>query len=388
MNYKIVQLSLKLLKDEDLRKKAINVTITIILAAFLIPIFIVEGIDHSFFSSNKNKNIFNTVQKEIYYKHDVVVNTDIVRAIDTVMFNGDTNENIIKEIIQKYILYKQVKLVKVPVTKQEKYKVKEKKMIPVAHVIFINGKIEIVKTNKEKIVEVIKTKYVERYITKKEVIWNSRNFNQTIKYMISNNYINKNQETSLKQLYQIDKMIAPNTFSSVTNGNGIDPFSGQAMTHQVSLSDEQFINKVGILAVQVYKMQGGEVPALTVAQAILESGWGRSGLSEQYNNLFGIKAYEWNGPKVLEPTTEYNAEDIPYNIMAYFRIYPSWKDSIIDHGNFILENSRYHNMIGVKSYVEQANDLVIDGYATNSSYANMLIGIVNEYGLSRFDNGI
>ncbi|MGL5575394.1 MAG: glycoside hydrolase family 73 protein [Sarcina sp.] len=388
MNYKIVQLSLKLLKDEDLRKKAINVTIAIILAAFLIPIFIVEGIDHSFFSSNKNKNIFNTVQKEIYYKHDVVVNTDIVRAIDTVMFNGDINENIIKEIIQKYILYKQVKIVKVPVTKQEKYKVKEKKMIPVSHLIFINGKSEIVKTNEEKVVEVIKTKYVERYITKKEIIWNARNFNQTIKYMISNKYINKNQEISIKQLYQIDTMIAPNTFSPVANGNGIDPFSGQAMTHQISLSNQEFINKVGILAVQVYKMQGGEVPALTVAQAILESGWGRSDLSQQYNNLFGIKAYDWNGPKVLEPTTEYNAQNIPYHIMAYFRVYPSWKDSIIDHGNFILENSRYHNMIGVKSYVEQANDLVIDGYATNSSYANMLIGIVNEYGLSRFDNGI
>lgn len=388
MNYKIVQLSFKLLKDEEFRKKAINLAIAIILSAFFIPIFIIQGIDHSFFSSNKNNNIFNTVQKEIYYKYDVVVDTDIVRAIDTTMYNGNTNENIIKEIIQKYILYKEVNSIKVPVTKEEKYKVKEKKMIPVSHVIFINGKSEIVKTNEEKTIEVIKTKYVEKYVTKKEIIWNARDLSQTINYMSSNKYINNNQETSIKQLYQIDKMIAPNTFSPVVNGNGVDPFSGQAMTHQISLSDEQFINKVGTLAVQVYKNQGGEVPALTVAQAILESGWGRSGLSEKYNNLFGIKAYDWNGPKVLEPTTEYNAQNIPYHIMSYFRVYPSWKDSIIDHGNFILENSRYHNMIGVKSYLEQANDLVIDGYATNSSYANMLIGIVNEYDLGRFDNEI
>lgn len=388
MYYKIIQLSLKFLKDEEFRKQVFKIIMISIALVFFMPIFIVQALDHTYFSKDRNNNIFNTIQKNIYYKYDVVVDNDIVRAIDTVLYNGSTNQNTIEDIIKKFIIHKEVKTVKETVNVPVNYKVKEKKLVPVSHIIFNNGKPEIIKTNEEKEVEVKKTKYVQKNITKKEVVWVSRNLDETIKYMLKNNYINKEQANYIKQMYQIDKMLAPNTFSPMVGGSGYNPFNGQPMTYQPSMSQQAFINKVGTLANEVYHEQGGEVPSLTVAQAILESGWGRSGLASKYNNLFGIKAFDWGGAKVLLPTTEYTSSGVPYHIMSYFRVYPNWKDSIIDHGDFILDNSRYRNMIGVKSYVTQANDLVVDGYATDPSYAVMLINIVREYNLDRFDVGI
>lgn len=380
MYAKIARLTIKFFTDEEFRELIFKLIIISIVIAFL-PIFIVMGLDHAYFQKNKN-NIFSKIQTEIYSKYNVAIDTDLVRAIDTVMYGGNTNSEVINKIIMQDILYKSITSKKVIVNIPVKYKTKEKKLVSVTHLEDINGHWENVTTKVEKLVPVVKIKEIPHETTQTTSNWNARNLNQTIQYMEQKGYINKSEANSIKEVYKLEKMLAPNTFSPIVSGGG-ETFGGP-MTHELPMSDKQFIATVGALAQQVYKQYGGELPALTIAQAIDESGWGRSGLASHYNNLFGIKAFDWNGPKVALPTMEcYNG--VWVHTVSYFRVYPNWKDSIIDHGNFILDNSRYHNMIGCTSYVKQANDLVADGYATNPAYAQNLIALINAYDLARFD---
>lgn len=125
------------------------------------------------------------------------------------------------------------------------------------------------------------------------------------------------------------------------------------------------------------------LPSVSAAQAILESGWGSSGLSVEANNLFGIKG-SYNGQSVTYPTKEYiNGEYVTVN--AEFRKYPNWAASIEDHGRFLSENSRYSNLLGVKDAATVANLLHQDGYATEPDYASLLMELVNEYNLTEWD---
>ena len=129
----------------------------------------------------------------------------------------------------------------------------------------------------------------------------------------------------------------------------------------------------------------GVLPSVTVAQAILESGWGQSALSTQaHHNLFGIKG-SYNGQYVTMQTREvYNGQS--YYIYDNFRKYANNSESVEDHGNFLYSNSRYANLLGDQSYASVARKLQADGYATDPSYASSLIKLVEMYNLTQLDN--
>lgn len=128
----------------------------------------------------------------------------------------------------------------------------------------------------------------------------------------------------------------------------------------------------------------GVLPSVTVAQAILESGWGQSALSTQAHNLFGIKG-SYNGQYVTMQTREvYNGQS--YYIYDNFRKYANNSESVEDHGNFLYSNSRYANLLGDQSYASVARKLQADGYATDPSYASSLIKLVEMYNLTQLDN--
>lgn len=125
------------------------------------------------------------------------------------------------------------------------------------------------------------------------------------------------------------------------------------------------------------------LPSISAAQAVLESGWGKSTLAINANNLFGIKG-RYNGSYVIMPTLEYiNGQWITVN--AEFRKYPSWDASVEDHGSFFHENPRYSNLIGVTDYRTVARLLQEDGYATDPEYAAKLISIIEYNGLADWD---
>ncbi|MGL5352829.1 MAG: glycoside hydrolase family 73 protein [Clostridium sp.] len=135
------------------------------------------------------------------------------------------------------------------------------------------------------------------------------------------------------------------------------------------------------------------LPSVTMAQAILESGWGESTLSSKHNNLFGIKADErWNGDKVNMETKE-NYDDV---ITGYFRAYKNYEASINDHGKFLSENSRYkdNGIFDSKTYEGQTQALENAGYATVKNeegepiYADLLEAVIRNNNLMLFDTEV
>lgn len=129
------------------------------------------------------------------------------------------------------------------------------------------------------------------------------------------------------------------------------------------------------------------LPSISIAQAILESDWGRSGLATKANNLFGIKG-NYQGESVTVPTKEYvNGEFITVN--DEFRKYPSWNVSIEDHGGFFTSTNwrveNYKHVVGETNYKRAAQALSEAGYATDPDYANKLINIIEQYKLTQYD---
>lgn len=124
------------------------------------------------------------------------------------------------------------------------------------------------------------------------------------------------------------------------------------------------------------------LPSVSIAQAILESGWGRYAPG---NNLFGIKANGWNGQTQLLSTHEYIGGKY-VAVKATFRAYASWADSIADHAAFLSVNKRYANLIGCTDYKRVCQMLQADGYATSPTYAQSLIALIEQYKLYQYDN--
>jgi flagellum-specific peptidoglycan hydrolase FlgJ len=149
-------------------------------------------------------------------------------------------------------------------------------------------------------------------------------------------------------------------------------------------SQQAFIDQIapGALAAQ---KQYGIPAAVTIAQAIDESGWGQSQLASQDNNLFGIKG---TGPagSVLMPTQEYeNGQWV--TISAPFRVYSNVAQSISDHTLLLATGSAYQQaMADRRSPDAFANDLT-GVYATDPNYGASLISIMRQYNLYRFDSG-
>ncbi len=146
----------------------------------------------------------------------------------------------------------------------------------------------------------------------------------------------------------------------------------------------QFVESVIQGAIDSYKKYG-VLPSLTLAQAILESGWGQSGLSANYNNLFGIKAgSSWTGRVANLKTSEQNSDGSYYQITAGFRAYDSPADSIEDHAK-LLTNDRYKRVLAANNYREACVAVRECGYATSLNYSNSLISLIEKYGLDQWD---
>jgi mannosyl-glycoprotein endo-beta-N-acetylglucosaminidase len=156
--------------------------------------------------------------------------------------------------------------------------------------------------------------------------------------------------------------------------------------HQSFGSDSAFIDAVGAAARSSMKSTG--VPAsVTVAQAILESDWGRSRLTRQGNNLFGIKALSGAGPDgVVTLATWEHLSSGDVLVQAPFKAYFTLEQSIDDHGKFFTSNKRYADALAVardpRAFARAIQD---DGYATDPAYASKLIGLMDKYNLYRFD---
>ena len=151
------------------------------------------------------------------------------------------------------------------------------------------------------------------------------------------------------------------------------------------MDKEAFIQKVAEKVSKYAPLYGICVHSPIIAQAIIESGWGKSGLASKYHNYFGLKCgSSWKGKSVNMTTKEEYKVGTMTNIRDNFRVFDDFDDGIRGYFEFI-NTSRYANLKGVKNPEEYVRRLKADGYATSSTYVNNIMRVIRDNKLTRFD---
>jgi len=148
--------------------------------------------------------------------------------------------------------------------------------------------------------------------------------------------------------------------------------------------DEQQANFLEKLAPGVARLAGrtGLPASVILAQAILESDWGRSALARRNRNLFGIKAHRAGG--VVYRTTEFNGNR-SRTVRARFASYPSYDACLEDYAR-LLARPRYARARAVAANpFAFAVELQRCGYATDPRYAAKLQLLLRRYDLTKYD---
>jgi hypothetical protein len=156
-----------------------------------------------------------------------------------------------------------------------------------------------------------------------------------------------------------------------------------------SMTHPQFI------AASVAPAQQGQrefhVPAsVTIAQAILESGWGGSALTANDKNFFGIKCFDGVTGPIANGCHSYRTSECVGTVctptVATFRTYASATDSFRDHGRFLVVNSRYAPAF---AYTADANQFLYQiwhaGYATSPTYVQNVQALMQQFNLYQYD---
>lgn len=150
------------------------------------------------------------------------------------------------------------------------------------------------------------------------------------------------------------------------------------------MTNQEFIEKVGQAAVKYYG-QYKILPSLTIAQAILESRWGKSKLAVECHNYFGMKWVQGCGCAYKTyKTGEQRPDGKRYTVEAKFRAYKTMSEGIKGYYDF-LQYSRYKNLKGVKDYKKACLLIKEDGWATSLNYTKNLISVIETHHLDRYD---
>ena len=139
-----------------------------------------------------------------------------------------------------------------------------------------------------------------------------------------------------------------------------------------------YIDKYAQVAIREMKLY--RIPAsITLSQGLIESGAGKSEMAVKANNHFGIKCHDgWDGATFKQD------DDAPSEC---FRKYKSADESYRDHSIFLTQRSRYAPLfkLDIYDYKAWANGLKQAGYATNPRYADILIKVIEDYELNKYD---
>jgi len=150
-----------------------------------------------------------------------------------------------------------------------------------------------------------------------------------------------------------------------------------------------FINKIAEDAIKIAH-ENGVYPSVMIAQAGLESNWGRSGLAQNHNNLMGTKGAQKEKTVVL--ATEENIDGSNITVNAEFTVFDSWTESLAHYGKLLSEGIEENPTIYSGTWKENADSYQnatswLEGrYATDSNYANKLNSTIEDFNLDRFDD--
>lgn len=186
------------------------------------------------------------------------------------------------------------------------------------------------------------------------------------------------------------------------NGTAATPaqpvVSGTQASAFKSLSEADVIAKVGPLFTADQK-KSSILASVSLAQFILESGYGKSELAQNANNCFGMKkslsgntwsGSSWDGKSIYTKKTQEEENGQMFTITADFRKYSCVEDSIADHSAYLLgaKNGsalRYNGLKGCTDYKKAAQIIKDGGYATSSTYVSKLCDIIERWGLTKYD---
>ncbi|MFL2105081.1 glycoside hydrolase family 73 protein [Desemzia sp. FAM 23991] len=131
------------------------------------------------------------------------------------------------------------------------------------------------------------------------------------------------------------------------------------------------------------------LPSISIGQAILESDWGTSELATESKNLYGIKGSDPDNTEMMQTKEFVDGEWI--EIKAPFRKYESWQQSMDDHALLFVNGTdwnaeQYTTVLAADNYKEAAQALQDNGYATDPTYAQKLIDLIEQYQLHQYDD--
>lgn len=151
------------------------------------------------------------------------------------------------------------------------------------------------------------------------------------------------------------------------------------------MTNEEFIATIGPLVQRYANLYGYKTPSAIIAQACLESAYGRSSLAAKYHNYFGLKCGSgWTGKAVKLSTNEEYSPGTLTKITDAFRVYDNMEEGVKGYFQFI-QYPRYSNLKTATTPLEYLTLIKQDGYATSSSYVANNMNVVTKYGLIRFD---
>ena len=165
-----------------------------------------------------------------------------------------------------------------------------------------------------------------------------------------------------------------------------------------AFSNEEVIAKVGPLFTADQK-KTGVLASVSLAQFILESGYGKSELAQEANNCFGMKKSPsgntwagsvWDGESICTKKTKEQRGSSTLTVTAQFRKYPCVEDSIEDHSAYLLgakkgSGLRYEGLKGCTDYWKAAQIIKDGGYATSTTYVEKLCSIIEQWKLTQYD---
>jgi flagellar protein FlgJ len=166
-------------------------------------------------------------------------------------------------------------------------------------------------------------------------------------------------------------------------GFGDEAEMSEASPRDIAEHVEAFLKPLASPAQAASRRTG--VPAeLILAQAALETGWGRHQIvteeGRNSHNLFGIKAgSRWQGP-TTEITTHEHFDGRRVRIQDRFRVYDSFEAAFTDYASLISNSPRYSAVTEAPNAAQAARELQAGGYATDPAYADKLITIMESLG--------
>ena len=166
-------------------------------------------------------------------------------------------------------------------------------------------------------------------------------------------------------------------------GGAVQHLVAQKVNHWPAGYRREFLSGLSAEAI-VSGVENQLPPSVTLAQAVLESGWGRSGLARRHNNLFGVKSGSTDDG-VLMTTYEGGGGDRTVQ-KSRFRRYGDWSESLAHHNRLLGSDRRYQTARIAWRDWRAFVDEMAPVYATDPAYVTHLSQLVRKYELDSWDD--